>query len=145
MTYILGSDHAGVKLGSFVKEYLQSGGFEVIDYSPSDTIRVDYPDFAKKVCKEVLKRKDCRGILICGTGLGMSIAANRYKGIRATLCLDGYMAKMARMHNDANVLCLAERISGLGEVESILEAFLHTDFEGGRHSCRVSKIEDFDL
>ncbi|MDO7253739.1 ribose 5-phosphate isomerase B [Helicobacter cappadocius] len=144
MTYILGSDHAGLKLGNFVKMYLESKGFEVIDYLPQNDIKVDYPDFAKKVCKEVLNIKNSKGVLICGTGLGMSIAANRYSGIRATLCLDAYMGKMARAHNDANVLCLAERISGIGEVESILEAFIHTDFEGGRHGCRIAKIEDLN-
>ncbi|PAF53147.1 ribose 5-phosphate isomerase B [Helicobacter sp. 13S00482-2] len=144
MMYILGSDHAGLGLGDFVKHYLESINVGVIDYLPKDNNRVDYPDFAKKVCKEVLENKGSMGILICGTGLGMSIAANRYKGIRATLCLDGYMAKMARAHNDANVLCLAERISGIGEVESILEAFIYTPFEGGRHTQRISKIEDFN-
>ncbi|PAF41301.1 ribose 5-phosphate isomerase B [Helicobacter sp. 11S03491-1] len=144
MVYILGTDHAGIILGDFVKNYLISNGFEVIDYSPKQAHKVDYPDFAQKVCKEVLKTGDAKGVLICGTGIGMSIAANRYKGIRAALCLDAYMAKMARLHNDANILCLAERISGLGEVESIMEAFIHTEFEGGRHACRVSKIEDFD-
>lgn len=143
MLYVLGSDHAGLLIARFAKFFLEEAGFEVLDFSPIDSKRVDYPDFAQKVCKEVLSKQGSRGILICGTGLGMSIAANRYKGIRATLCLDGYMAKMARMHNDANVLCLAERISGLGEVESILEAFVKTDFEGGRHLCRVLKIEDF--
>ncbi|PAF49138.1 ribose 5-phosphate isomerase B [Helicobacter sp. 12S02232-10] len=145
MIYILGSDHAGLILGDFVKNYLLSKGFEIIDFLPKDSQKVDYPDFARKVCTEILKTQDARGILICGTGLGMSIAANRYKGIRAALCLDAYMAKMSRLHNNANVLCLAERISGLGEVESILETFIQTDFEGGRHECRISKIENFDL
>ncbi|PAF41905.1 ribose 5-phosphate isomerase B [Helicobacter sp. 11S02596-1] len=144
MVYILGSDHAGVVLGDFVKNYLLLQGFEVLDFLPKDSQKVDYPDFAHKVCAEVLKRGDARGILICGTGLGMSIAANRFKGIRAALCLDAYMAKMSRLHNNANVLCLAERISGLGEVESILETFIQTDFAGGRHECRISKIEAFE-
>ncbi|PAF52584.1 ribose 5-phosphate isomerase B [Helicobacter sp. 13S00477-4] len=144
MLYILGTDHAGLLLRDFVKTYVLKSGHEVLDFSPTHNGRVDYPDFAQKVCKEILKTKNSKGILICGSGLGMSIAANRYKGIRAALCLDAYMAKMSRLHNDANVLCLAERISGLGEIESILEAFIHTDFEGGRHQCRISKIEDFE-
>lgn len=143
MLYILGSDHAGLVLAKFTEGFLKVAGFEVLSFLPVDSNKVDYPDFAQKVCKEVLSNQNSRGILICGTGLGMSIAANRYKGIRAALCLDSYMAKMARMHNDANILCLAERISGLGEVESILDAFLKTDFESGRHSERISKIEDF--
>ncbi|PAF48367.1 ribose 5-phosphate isomerase B [Helicobacter sp. 12S02634-8] len=144
MRYVLGTDHAGLVLRDFVKEYLHSRGFAVLDLAPKTPQRVDYPDFAQKVCREILNTQDTRGVLICGSGIGMSIAANRFVGIRAALCLDAYMAKMARLHNNANVLCLAERISGLGEVESILEAFVQTDFEGGRHMGRISKIEAFD-
>lgn len=89
---------------------------------------------------EAIDLESSRGILICGSGIGMSIAANRYKHIRAALCTDAYMAKMARAHNNANVLCMGERISGVGEVESILEAFISTEFEGGRHLMRVEKL-----
>nr|QGT50508.1 ribose 5-phosphate isomerase B [uncultured Helicobacter sp.] len=141
MVYIIGTDHAGVNLRDFIKQYLQSKGFEVIDLAPTDTQRVDYPDFAQKVCKKMREYDDARGILVCGSGIGMSIAANRYEYIRAALCTDAYMAKMARAHNDANVLCMGERISGIGEVESILEAFIDTPFEGGRHLTRISKLK----
>ncbi|WP_334091389.1 ribose 5-phosphate isomerase B [Helicobacter typhlonius] len=119
--------------------FLQERGFKVVDLAPQSENRVDYPDFAQKVC-EAIDLESSRGILICGSGIGMSIAANRYKHIRAALCTDAYMAKMARAHNNANVLCMGERISGVGEVESILEAFISTEFEGGRHLMRVEKL-----
>lgn len=143
MKYFLGTDHAGVKVRDFIVEYFAKNGYELVDLSPKNEERVDYPDFAKKVCLEVLKHSDSRGILVCGSGIGMSIAANRFKGIRAGLCTDAYMAKMTRAHNDANVLCMGERISGMGEIESILEAFISTDFEGGRHKTRIQKLEEF--
>lgn len=140
MTYIIGTDHAGIKLKAFVISFLQERGFEVIDLAPQNDERVDYPDYAKKVCEAVGEGANRRGILICGSGIGMSIAANRFKHIRAALCTDAYMAKMARAHNDANVLCMGERISGIGEVESILENFVSSEFEGERHLVRVEKL-----
>ncbi|CUU40068.1 MULTISPECIES: ribose 5-phosphate isomerase B [Helicobacter] len=139
ITYFIGTDHAGYKLKAFVIAFLQERGFKVVDLAPQSENRVDYPDFAQKVC-EAIDLESSRGILICGSGIGMSIAANRYKHIRAALCTDAYMAKMARAHNNANVLCMGERISGVGEVESILEAFISTEFEGGRHLMRVEKL-----
>lgn len=141
-TYVIGTDHAGVNIKNFVIALLQEKGFSVIDLAPQDTQRVDYPDYAKKVCDALKENPQYRGILICGSGIGMSIAANRYKHIRAALCHDAYMAKMARLHNDANVLCMGERVSGLGEVASILEAFIDSEFEGGRHTQRVGKLQD---
>ena len=140
-TYYIGTDHTGFKLKAFVIAFLQERGFKVVDFAPQNEERVDYPDYAKKVC-EAIDSQFCRGILICGSGIGMSIAANRFKHIRAALCTDAYMAKMARAHNDANVLCMGERISGIGEVESILEAFISSDFEGGRHLKRVEKLNN---
>ncbi|WP_334088104.1 ribose 5-phosphate isomerase B [Helicobacter typhlonius] len=139
ITYFIGTDHAGYKLKAFVIAFLQERGFKVVDLAPQSENRVDYPDFAQKVC-EAIDLESSRGILICGSGIGMSIAANRYKHIRAALCTDAYMAKMARAHNNANVLCMGERISGVGEVESILEAFISTEVEGGRHLMRVEKL-----
>ena len=139
ITYFIGTDHAGYKLKAFVIAFLQERGFKVVDLAPQSENRVDYPDFAQKVC-EAIDLESSRGILICGSGIGMSIAANRYKHIRAALCTDAYMAKMARAHNNANVLCMGERISGVGEVESVLEAFISTEFEGGRHLMRVEKL-----
>ncbi|WP_305862227.1 ribose 5-phosphate isomerase B [Helicobacter cholecystus] len=144
MKYFLGTDHAGMNARDFIVEYFAKNRIELIDLSPNIMQKVDYPDFAKKVCVQVLKNPDSRGILVCGSGIGMSIAANRFKGIRAGLCTDAYMAKMTRAHNDANILCMGERISGLGEMESILEAFIHTEFEGGRHYQRICKIEEMD-
>lgn len=141
MRYFLGADHAGKSVRDFVLAYFKERGMELIDLSSHGDEKVDYPDFAKKVCVEVLKSPNHRGILICGSGIGMSIVANRFSGIRAGLCTDAYMAKMARAHNDANVLCMGERVSCLGVVRSILEAFLQTEFEGDRHLKRLIKIE----
>lgn len=120
---------------------LEHLGHEVIDLGPFSNERVDYTDFAHRLCIEVLNHEKTQGILICGSGIGMSLAANKHIGIRATLCHDAYTAQMARAHNDANVLCFGERIVGLGVVESMLEAWCKTSFEGGRHALRVSKIE----
>lgn len=142
MTYIIGSDHAGLNLKVFVQFFLLQRGFQVIDLAPSNDQKVDYPDYAQAVCEHMLEHTESKGILICGSGIGMNIAANRYKHIRAALCTDAYMAKMARMHNDANVLCLGERISGIGEVESILEAFIGSEFEGQRHASRIAKLQN---
>lgn len=141
MKYFLGTDHAGNQVRDFILSYFKEKHLELVDLSSPTYERVDYPDFAKKVCLEVLKSPNHRGILVCGSGIGMSIAANRFCGIRAGLCMDAYMAKMARAHNDANVLCMGERVSGLGVIESILEAFLQTEFEGDRHLKRLIKIE----
>ena len=109
---------------------------------PPETLeRVDYPDYAVKVCESVLADAASQGILICGSGIGMSMAANRFHGIRAALCHDAYTATVARGHNDANVLCFGERIVGQGVAESILDAWCAGKFEGGRHCGRVEKIE----
>lgn len=142
MLYIIGSDHAGLNLKNFVKDLLLQKGFEVLDLAPTNEQRVDYPDYAKAVCETMKKHPESKGILICGSGLGMSIAANRYKHIRATLCTNAYMAKMARAHNDANVLCLGERISGVDETKSILEAFIDGQFDGQRHTQRIAKLQN---
>ncbi|MBD3841155.1 MAG: ribose 5-phosphate isomerase B [Campylobacterales bacterium] len=140
MKYFIGSDHAGVDFKAFVKKLFENKGHEVIDMGPSNKDRVDYPDFAAKVCEQVLSNDGTKGILICGSGIGMSIAANKFDGIRAALCHNEYSAAMARQHNDANILCLGERVSGLGMVEAIVEAWLSNSFEGGRHEERVKKI-----
>jgi len=140
MKYFIGSDHAGVDFKTFVKELFEKKGHEVIDLGPNDKTRVDYPDFAAKVCEEVLANKGSKGILICGSGIGMSMAANKFDGIRAALCHNEYSAMMARQHNDANILCLGERVSGAGMVEAIVNAWDSNSFEGGRHEGRVEKI-----
>ena len=142
MKYFIGTDHAGFTVKPFVIEYLQKKGIEVEDLGTHSTESVDYPDFAHKVATAVLENEGSKGILICGSGIGMSLAANKHKGIRAALCHDHYTAKMARLHNNANILCFGERIVGIGVIESILEAWLETEFEGGRHERRVNKIDD---
>ena len=143
MKYFIGTDHAGFEVKSFVIEYLEKKGIEVEDLGTYSTESVDYPDFAHKVAKAVLENPGSKGILICGTGIGMSLAANKHKGIRAALCHDYYTAEMARRHNDANILCFGARVVGKGEIESILEAWLSHEFEGGRHLRRVEKIDNF--
>jgi ribose 5-phosphate isomerase B len=140
MTYYIGADHAGINIKKHIKELFENLGHNVIDLGPFDTTRVDYPDFAQKVCESVLDDTNSKGILICGSGIGMSMAANKFDGIRAALCHNEYSAKMARQHNDANILCLGERVSGYGMIEEIVNAWNSNSFEGGRHEQRVEKI-----
>ncbi|MDD5052959.1 MAG: ribose 5-phosphate isomerase B [Sulfuricurvum sp.] len=141
MKFYVATDHAGIDLKDFTVKLLREKGHEVIDLGPFSKDRVDYPDYAVKVCENVLADSSSQGILICGSGIGMSIAANRFHGIRAALCHDAYTATVARAHNDANVLCFGERIVGQGVAESILDAWIAGEFEGGRHCGRVDKIE----
>jgi ribose 5-phosphate isomerase B len=141
MKYFIGTDHAGFEVKPFVIEYLKNKGYEVEDLGTYSTESVDYPDYAHKVAEAVLANPGSMGILICGSGIGMSLAANKHKGIRAALCHDHYTASMARKHNDANILCFGARIVGLGEIESILDGWLNSEFEGGRHERRVKKID----
>ncbi len=141
MKFYIATDHAGLDLKDYTVELLKQKGHEVVDLGPYDKERVDYPDYAIKVCEAVLADKEAQGILICGSGIGMSMAANRHHGIRAALCHDAYTAMVARGHNDANVLCFGERIVGKGVAESILDAWIAGSFEGGRHEGRVAKIE----
>ncbi len=141
MKFYIATDHAGISIKADVIGMLKSRGFDVEDLGTNSSKRVDYTDFAHKLCQKVLKDKTSQGILICGTGIGMSLAANKHRGIRAALCHDSYTASMAKAHNDANVLCFGERVVGLGVVESIIDAWCNTSFEGGRHALRVEKIE----
>jgi len=141
MKFYIGTDHAGIELKDWTVELLRSKGHEVEDFGPYTKDRVDYPDYAHKVATAVLEDKESQGILICGSGIGMSMAANRHAGIRAALCHDAYTAMVAREHNDANILCFGERIVGKGVAESIIDAWLANGFEGGRHIQRVEKIE----
>lgn len=144
-TVFLGSDHAGVALKAALVAHLQAAGHDVVDLGPAEAKSVDYPDFAKLVCRRVLDTPEAAGILVCGTGIGMSMAANRMPGIRAALCVNEYLARMTRLHNDANVLCLGERVVGVGLAAAIADVFLATDFEGGRHRRRVDLIESCGL
>jgi len=136
---VFGSDHAGFGLKNVLMEHL-AGRFETIDVGTHSLDSCDYPVIAGKLAREVLER-GALGILICGSGIGVSITANRFEGIRAALCANEYMARMSRMHNDANVLCMGERIIGVDLAKAITEAFLSTDFEGGRHQRRVDQID----
>ncbi len=137
----IASDHAGIALKADLSRLLQSLDIEVEDLGPQDTNSVDYPDYAHLLARAVSDGRIERGILICGSGIGMSMTANRHPGVRAALCHDAYTAEMARRHNDANVLCIGERTTGAGVAEQIVRIFVATDFEGGRHQRRVAKIE----
>ena len=138
---VIASDHAGVELKRMIVELVRGTGREAGDLGPEDTRSVDYPDFAHRVAAAVAAGEAERGILICGTGIGMSMTANRHPGVRAALCHDAFTAEMSRRHNDANVLCIGARVTGSGVAEQIVQVFLETPFEGDRHQRRVEKIE----
>ena len=140
MTLVFSSDHGGYELKEFLKKAAHKRGVRVIDCGTHSPESVDYPDYIEPVVRAVLK--GALGIMICGSGIGMSIGANRFKGIRAALCCDGPMAKLARSHNDANVLVLGERLMSKEEALVCLDAFLDTPFEGGRHTRRVEKLDE---
>jgi ribose 5-phosphate isomerase B len=137
----IASDHAGFALKDRVRKWLEEGGHIVKDLGPSNADRVDYPDFAHAVAKQVADNACQRGVLICGSGIGMSIAANRTPGARAANCTLTYQAEMTRRHNDAYILCIGERVVGPGLAEELVKVFMETDFDGGRHENRVKKIE----
>jgi ribose 5-phosphate isomerase B len=137
----IASDHAGVALKASVKEMLAEFASEVVDLGTQGGDSVDYPDYADAVAGEVLAGRAAYGIAICGSGIGMSIAANRHKGIRAALCMDGLTAQLSRRHNDANVLCLGARLIGVEVARDCIKQFLTTPFEGGRHEKRLKKMD----
>ena len=140
MKIIIGSDHGGIHLKEVLKQHLTERGIEVYDAGTYTEESCDYPDIALQVCRAVTAGDGDRGVLVCGTGIGMSMAANKVKGIRAALCGDVFSATMSREHNDANVICLGERVLGPGLAVCILDAWLGTEFAGGRHARRVNKI-----
>lgn len=135
----IGSDHAGYALKCEIIKHLEEKGIQFTDCGCNGE-SVDYPDIAEKTCAKVVSGEADKGILICGTGVGISISANKIKGIRAALCGDWYSAKYTRLHNDANVLCMGGRVIGAGLAAEITDIFLETEFEGGRHARRVEKI-----
>lgn len=137
---VIGSDHAGLELKALLVETLESKGYQVRDVGAHDEKSVDYPDYAKMVA-ETVAAENIKGILICGTGQGMGMTANRHPGVRAAVCSNAYQVIMARKHNDANVLCMGQRVIGEGVALQLLDLFLETEFEGGRHQRRVDKIE----
>ena len=136
----LGSDHGGYALKEEIKKYLTEKEIPFADFGTDSEESCDYPEFAEKVCRSVLSGESEKGILCCGTGIGMSMAANKIRGIRCALCSEGYSAEMTRRHNDANVLALGGRVVGPGLALEIVEIFLKTPFEGGRHARRVGKV-----
>ena len=138
----IGNDHGGVELKSQLVKHLASKGIAVHDAGCHSEEIVRYPYYAAMVSEAIVRKEASRGILICSTGIGMSIFANRYRGIRASLCTNAHMGKMTRAHNDSNVLCLGGKITGAGEAMEILDAWLETPFEGGRHEISLSLISD---
>ncbi len=141
---VIGCDHGGFELKEHILKHLKETGVEFTDYGTYSEDSVDYPDCAKPVCKAIQEGTATAGILICGTGIGISIAANKHKGIRAALCGDVYSAKMTKMHNDSNVICLGGRVTGRELAFMIIDTWLATDFEGGRHNARINKIHEIE-
>lgn len=142
MKIAVASDHAGFNYKEKVKEYLRAKGHEVQDFGAISDERSDYPDFAHRAAKALVAGQVERGVFVCGSGIGISITANRYKGVRAVNAVTPEMAMLARQHNNANVLALGERLVTWDVARSIVDAFLDTEFEGGRHSERVAKIDE---
>ena len=136
----IASDHAGFEMKNKIIDYLESNDFSLIDRGPANADSVDYPDFAKKVCNDIAEANANRGILICGSGQGMAMVANKHKGIRAALCVTNEMVELARAHNDANVLTIGARLVDESTAISFVDKFFSTPFEGDRHIERVKKI-----
>lgn len=144
MKIAIGCDHGGLEHKNAILEHLKERGFEVTDFGIYEQVSVDYPDIATKLCKSILSGECERGILVCGTGIGMSIAANKFKGIRAAVCSEHFSAKYTRLHNNSNVLCLGGRVIGIGTALELADLFVDTEFEGGRHQNRVDKITNIE-
>lgn len=137
---VIGCDHAAVELKNTVREHLTSRGFEVTDVGTYTTDSCNYPVFAHRACEKIQKGEADMGILICGTGIGMSLVANKHKGIRAACCSDTFSARLTRQHNDANVLCIGARVVGMGLALDLVDEFVNAEFEGGKHATRVDMI-----
>lgn len=140
----IGSDHGGFELKEYIKEYLDKEGIQYIDYGTNSLESVDYPDYGKKVAEAVVSKEVDRAIVICGTGIGISISCNKVKGIRCALCGDTYSARMSREHNDANILALGGRVIGRDLALEIVSIWLKSEFAGGRHGRRVEKISEIE-
>lgn len=144
MKLAFGADHAGFKLKETLKNHMENLGYQTIDCGTNSEDRVDYPDFGKKVGEMVSKKEVDFGIIVCGSGIGISIAANKIKGVRAALCSEPYSAKLARLHNDANIVALGARLIGEDMAKKIVENFVTEKFEGGRHCGRIEKIAEIE-
>lgn len=141
----IGADSAGYEMKESLKEYLKGAGYDVTDCGTDSSASCHYPEFAGRVSREVQKAPDTTfGILICGTGIGMSMCANKFNGVRAAVCSDTYSARLTRMHNDANVLCMGARVIGPCLAQDVLDAFLGGVYEGGRHAIRVGMMKDIE-
>ena len=141
---VIGCDHAALELKNKVIAHLNSRGFDVCDVGTYTNASCNYPDYASTACKKIQNGESDLGILICGTGIGMSMAANKHRGIRAACCSDTFSAKATREHNNANVLCFGERVVGAGLALQLVDIFLDTDYLGGRHDARVQMLTDIE-
>jgi ribose 5-phosphate isomerase B len=144
MLVAIGSDHGGFRLKEEIKQLMTEMNIEFRDFGTYSTESVDYPEISRNVAQSVANGEFSRGIIICGTGIGVSIAANKIKGIRAALCHDVFSAQMSREHNDANILTMGERVIGFGLARAVAEKWLTTEFAGGRHASRVCQIADLE-
>lgn len=144
MKIAIGCDHGGLEHKNAIAEHLINRGFEVNDFGINEPVSVDYPDIALNVAKSVSEKENDLGILVCGTGIGMSLAANKVKGIRAAACSEHFSAKYTRLHNNSNILCLGGRVIGVGTALELVDLFVDTEFEGGRHQRRVDKITEIE-
>lgn len=144
MRLAIGCDHVGVELKEHIKQYLIKQGHEITDFGTDSKERTDYPIYGEKVAKAVSRGEYDRGILICGTGVGISLAANKVKGIRAAVCSEPYTARLSREHNNANIIAFGARVIGVGTAEMIVDAFLLAEYEGGRHQKRLDMIAEIE-
>lgn len=144
MKLFIACDHAGIELKDEIKKYLSEKGYDVADLGINTGEKIDYPISAEMVARKVAEEHDSLGILICGTGIGMSISANKVKGIRAAAVSEVYSAKYTRLHNDANIICIGARVIGVETAKMIVDAFVETPFEGGRHENRVNLIKKLE-
>lgn len=143
-TIVLGADHGGFELKNIIKAHLESKGYTTIDVGTNAPDSCNYPVFASRLCQKIQNGEAELGILVCGTGIGMSMAANKHKGIRAACCSDTFSARLTRLHNNANVLCLGARVLGQGLALDLVDNFVNAEFEGDRHIKRLSLIEDIE-
>lgn len=144
MKIAIGCDHGGFEHKNAVAQHLKDRGFEVIDCGIYENKSVDYPDIAVRVCEQITSNNCNLGVLICGTGIGMSLAANKVKGIRAACCSEHYSARYTRLHNNSNILCIGGRVIGIGTALELVDIFVDTEFEGGRHQKRIDKITEIE-
>lgn len=140
MKIAIGNDHVALDMKNHIKSYLESKGHEVVDFGAYTDERTDYPIYAKKVADSIIAKECELGVLICGTGIGISMAANKVKGIRAAVCSEPYSAALTRCHNNANIIAFGARVIGIATAETIVDAFLNAEYEGGRHQKRVDMI-----